>query len=177
MTWNLGASIARLMAQKATEPTIFGQVTHFCLKTSEQEKAAPKGGQFEFSGCALRYDLFIASRTASFASPTALWTAPFALSILPSACNFASPVSLPAATLTVASTVSTAPLICSLSTIETVSNLGVIWFGLPASVSPNIPAGRPAVPPPAMASRKWIAPQRRVNPPRPATSARFPGRP
>ena len=34
----------------------------------------------------------IAAWVSSFTSPTALWTAPFALSILPSACSMASPV-------------------------------------------------------------------------------------
>jgi hypothetical protein len=57
---------------------------------------------------------------------------------------------------------------------ETVSNLGVVWFELPASVSPTIAAEHPAVPWPALASRAWTAPPRPVGPPRPATSASFP---
>src|SRR5882672_10682071 len=57
---------------------------------------------------------------------------------------------------------------------ETVSNLGVVWFELPASVSQTVAAEHPAVPWPALASRAWTAPPRPVGPPRPATSARFP---
>src|SRR6185312_15393718 len=52
---------------------------------------------------------------ASFASPTALCTAPFTLSTLPSVSSFLSPVILPAFSLMAPLALSAAPFTCSLS--------------------------------------------------------------
>src|SRR5271165_959847 len=61
------------------------------------KKAAQIGAAFLLC---LKGGYRVASRAVSFASPTASWAAPLALSILPSACIFLSPVSLPAVSLT-----------------------------------------------------------------------------
>src|SRR4051812_20323623 len=59
--------------------------------------------------------LSIASRAASLAPPTLLWTLPSALSALPSACILVSPVTLPAASFTAPLACLAAPAIRSLS--------------------------------------------------------------
>src|SRR3712207_5305140 len=59
--------------------------------------------------------LLVASRTVSLAPPTVFWTLPSALSALPSACIFLSPMTLPAASFTAPLACLAAPPIRSLS--------------------------------------------------------------
>src|SRR5579871_5285096 len=81
------------------------------------------GGQFDGGRvCCLRDQCLrtssAASRAASLTSPAALCISPLALSALPSACSFLSPVSLPAASFTAPLALSAAPLMCSRSIVS-----------------------------------------------------------